>query len=253
MIHHPTDRNIIMTAGPEVYVTDAAAGDWESCKTNDSCQFTAIGPSPSSTLGDVSRVAVDPDTGMYFAATTGGQLWMSNSQGTYWTIVFTPKYGVKVDSLIIDPHDSTRLWMTFEGSGPLMTAHRVVLIERFTSDCGAGEPWCPITYWKKSPISEGIPIELSIGAGWRASNLIEVDPEYENTIYVGTQRGMYKGVGSLDEDGVWDFTWTPMNCNLPWVHVSDVELNPTTNRLYAATWGRGLWSTSIEPPDDVIE
>ncbi len=64
---------------------------------------------------------------------------------------------------------------------------------------------------------------------------------------------MYRGSGSLDEEGDWDFTWTPVNCNLPWVHVSDVELNPTTRTLYAATYGRGLWYASVAPPGDVIE
>lgn len=40
----------------------------------------------------------------------------------------------------------------------------------------------------------------------------------------------------------------PFDCGLPLTYVTDVEIDPRTNVLYAATYGRGAWTASILPP-----
>ena len=77
--------------------------------------------------------------------------------------------------------------------------------------------------------------------------MLVVDPTYDDTVYVGTSKGVYRGFAWHDEGGEWQFTWQPITCAFPWIHVSDLELNPGTYTLYAATYGRGLWSASVAP------
>jgi hypothetical protein len=241
MLLHPLERRMLLTAGPEIYAHQDALEDWAQCPT---CQgFTTIGPDTIG--GNVVRVAVDPDTGILFAGTSQGQLWVSYNVGTTWSKVWTHPLGRDFTGLNVDPHDSTKLWMTFSGAGAPLSAHRVYLMERIT--IGGDDIIYPITWWRATKASEGIPVDLKLGDGWRASQMLVVDPTYEDTVYVGTSKGVYRGFGWHDEAGAWQFTWQPMNCALPWVHVSDLELNPTTYTIYAATFGRGLWEASVAP------
>ena len=241
MILHPNERRLLLTAGPQVYAHFDALEDWSKCPNCDG--VSAIGPSGIG--GVVLRVAVDPDMGILYAGTSWGQLWVSYDLGSHWEKVFTHSAGRGFTGLTVDPHDSSKLWMTFSGSGANLAAQRVYLMERFTFE--GGDDMAPATYWKATKISQAIPMDLKLGDGWKASRMLVVDPTYEDTVYVGTGKGVYRGFGSLDEDGDWEFVWQPMNCALPWVQVSDMELNPTTYTLYAATHGRGLWAASVAP------
>jgi hypothetical protein len=240
MILHPNERDLLLTAGPEIHANENATEDWSLCPNN--CDgFSTTGP--TGIKGNVARVAVDPDSGILFAGTTQGELWISENVGDSWAKVFKHPYGRGFSGLTVDPHDSTKLWMTFSGSGATLAAHRVYLMQRFTSD----DLFPPLTFWDATSVSEGMPMELQLGSGWKTSQMLVVDPTYEDTVYVGTTKGVYRGFGWLDEGGEWDFVWQPMTCSLPWVHVSDMEVNPTTYTLYAATYGRGLWTASLAP------
>ena len=75
------------------------------------------------------------------------------------------------------------------------------------------------------------------------SNMIAVHPTHPYEVYVATDRGVYRGTGSI-VGGSLVFKWTPFNCGLPWVQVCDLEIrasSPTAATLYAGTYGRGLW------------
>ena len=62
--------------------------------------------------------------------------------------------------------------------------------------------------------------------------------EFEGTdkegVYIGTERGtMYK-----DKT---DTNWQYFGLDMPTVAVRDLKINRNINKIYAATWGRGLW------------
>ena len=42
-------------------------------------------------------------------------------------------------------------------------------------------------------------------------------------------------------------TWSSVSNNLPNVRITELEINPSLNKLYAATYGRGLWVADLEP------
>jgi len=69
----------------------------------------------------------------------------------------------------------------------------------------------------------------------------------DNEIYVGTTRGVYKYTEATNQ-------WTQFSNNLPNVNIRDLEINATDNTLTAATYGRGIWQTSVaaaSPPNDI--
>ncbi len=59
----------------------------------------------------------------------------------------------------------------------------------------------------------------------------------QNPIYVATSTGVYRNV----DDG----SWTPFFNNLPTTIVNDLEINIPDNSITAATYGRGIWRSSL--------
>ena len=43
-------------------------------------------------------------------------------------------------------------------------------------------------------------------------------------------------------------TWTSYNTGLPNVEIRELEINTADNKLYAATYGRGLWRVNLFDP-----
>ncbi len=60
-----------------------------------------------------------------------------------------------------------------------------------------------------------------------------------NPLYVGTSIGVYYIDDTLT-------SWVPFNTNLPNVPVRDIEINLNDNKITIATYGRGIWQTSIQ-------
>lgn len=60
-----------------------------------------------------------------------------------------------------------------------------------------------------------------------------------NTIYIGTDIGVYL----LNEN---ELEWKAFSTDLPNVIVSDLVINPSTEQIYAATFGRGIWVSDLE-------
>ncbi|HLH73260.1 MAG TPA: hypothetical protein VKX96_08245, partial [Chloroflexota bacterium] len=74
-------------------------------------------------------------------------------------------------------------------------------------------------------------------------NAIVLDPSDPNTLYVGTDVGpLYTTTGGAQ--------WSPLGTNFPIDSVFQLDLNPYTGILRAATHGRGVWeiSTTIHAP-----
>jgi photosystem II stability/assembly factor-like uncharacterized protein len=67
---------------------------------------------------------------------------------------------------------------------------------------------------------------------------LAVDPANRNIIYVSHKAGAFRGV-STDSGKTW--TWTRTEDGLPEVEVMGIAVSPTTDTVYYATWGRGLY------------
>jgi len=60
----------------------------------------------------------------------------------------------------------------------------------------------------------------------------------KNPLFLGTSLGVYR----YDDDTL---TWDLFNNDLPNVAVTDVEINVSDDKITAATYGRGIWQSSI--------
>lgn len=68
--------------------------------------------------------------------------------------------------------------------------------------------------------------------------IVHRDSSYYNTIYVGTDIGVYYHNDTLPG-------WLPYNTDLPNVIISELDINYGENKMYAATFGRGVWKTDL--------
>ena len=63
----------------------------------------------------------------------------------------------------------------------------------------------------------------------------------EDILYLGMNYGIYYLKNN-------ETTWTSYNTGLPNVQIRELEVNTADNKLYAATYGRGLWRVSLFDP-----
>jgi photosystem II stability/assembly factor-like uncharacterized protein len=68
--------------------------------------------------------------------------------------------------------------------------------------------------------------------------IIHRDESIYNTVYVATDIGVYYSNDTLN-------SWIAYNQNLPNVIVSDLEIHYSDEKLYAATFGRGVWTSDL--------
>lgn len=63
--------------------------------------------------------------------------------------------------------------------------------------------------------------------------------EFDEILFLATNIGVYYKLGSDSE------SWTKLGDNLPYVTVTDLDINYVTDKLYASTFGRGLWEIEL--------
>ena len=238
---HPNDSDVVLGAGPKVYEHSSASSDWSTCPSCPS--WSDIGPAAASS--SVRRVAIDPTSNRYFAGLANGQLWVSESMSSAWAQVFSHPSGKAVTGMSIDPWDSNRIFLTFEGWGKTNGPLRVWMIERVVVGPDRRED---LIYWQSTNITGNLPANPTIGSGHRQSDMVAAHPGQLDTIFVATNRGVYRGRGTY-ADSKWTWNWDAYNCQLPWANFTDLEIHPVTFYLFAATYGRGLWATPLPAPD----
>ncbi|GEQ85777.1 hypothetical protein ULMS_12850 [Patiriisocius marinistellae] len=64
------------------------------------------------------------------------------------------------------------------------------------------------------------------------------DDNGQDGLYLGMDYGIYYIDNTLQD-------WEPYNTNMPNVVINEFDINHTTNTLYAATYGRGLWASPL--------
>jgi ligand-binding sensor domain-containing protein len=137
---------------------------------------------------------------------------MTSNGGTSWSEYSLPAY-TTLTYLAVSNNDPQRLWAAFSGytSG-----------SKVYQSTNGGQSWTNI-----SGTLPNVPI-----------NTIVYQNNYNNRLYVGTDIGvMYRDDNSSD--------WVDFSTNLPNVVVTELEIQYSSGKLRAATFGRGLWEAEI--------
>jgi len=138
-------------------------------------------------------------------------------------------YGMDISSIYVDPHDTTgnTVYVTVDGiPGP----SEAVRVAYGSTDGGA--------HW--SVIASNLPSA--------AANSVVVDPQDANTVYIGTDAGVYstRQISACASAG--STCWSPFGAGLPEAPVmtlraADPGVMPSV--LVAGTYGRGLWQVPL--------
>jgi len=155
--------------------------------------------------------------GAQFSSTTG-ILRRSDDAGVTWPNANIlsgndsfPATFPKITYINVDPTNSSRVWVTFGGYTENVKVY-------YSSN--AGGSWV-----NRSGTLPNLPV-----------NCIAIDNN--NNAYIGTDNGVYyRGNGMTD--------WVPFYNNLPYVPVTDLVISEAGNRIRAATFGRGIWSSEL--------
>jgi len=143
-----------------------------------------------------------------------GKVFKTENNGTNWTQVTHPNLPTRfITDIEFDPSNINTVYLTYSGYG----APHVFK----TTDAGAS--WTNLT----SNLPD-IP-----------ANTIQVHPQQPYRLFLGTDIGVF-----MSEDG--GQTWQPCMNGLPTVQVAAIVLNTNTNRVYAATHGRGVYSAKLD-------
>ncbi len=159
-----------------------------------------------------------PNNGAILYATDGATVRRYNLSGAVWsgtTINGNLPAISNFTELAIDPNNSSHVVITVGG----YTATQKVY-ETFNANV-ASPTWTSIV--RNLP---NVPV-----------NCVTIDADAGNTIYLGTDIGVF---ATNDSRG----TWLMYTNGLPTTRVYDLEINSTTSRIYAATFGRGVFYSS---------
>jgi photosystem II stability/assembly factor-like uncharacterized protein len=182
--------------------------------SNDGNSWTLVSDFSNSSTLTVLHVAYENSD--YIYAGRSGALWMTSDGGDNWSSLSLPS-GISLTRVESNPNDSEEIWITSSGYS---SGNKVF------HSTNAGGTW--------TNISDELP---NVPA-----NCIIFQPNYKNRLYVGTDIGVFY------YDDETNGEWTDFNTDLPNVIVNDLEIQFETNKLFAGTYGRGLWSVSIPEP-----
>jgi hypothetical protein len=169
--------------------------------------------------GNVELIAVDPSNDDFMYVANGSSLYKSTDKGITFSLVYSaPSIITSID---IHTTNSDIIYLTTGlTSGQALKSINGGLA--FTS------------------FSEGLP---NIGK----NIIVHQGRNTNNPLYLGTSLGVYYRDDTMSQ-------WEPFDTNLPNVSVTDLEINLEDEKIIAATYGRGIWQSSIPvltPSDDI--
>ena len=162
----------------------------------------------------LNAIAVSPSNTNVIYTSNRYYLYKTTNGGTSWTNITGASFGSgSISYIAVDPTNSNKLWVTKSG---FYNGNKV-----FASADG-GTTW--------TNISGSLP---NVPA-----NTIVYEKNSADGLYVGMDVGIYYRDTILGD-------WIPFMKNLPNVIVKELEIYYPSNKIRAATFGRGLWESPL--------
>ena len=167
----------------------------------------------STTLGGtVTDIIVAPSNTNYVYASAFQNVCRSFDGGINWTNITAglPTAGICFNYMAVSDSDPALIWVALSGYSD---GNKVY----FSND--AGNTWTNI-----SGTLPNVPV----------NTILFEKNSTSNRLYIGTDFGVF----TKDDD---EADWQAFMSGLPNVMVHELTLNPTNSKIYAATYGRGVW------------
>ncbi|MFC5291259.1 WD40/YVTN/BNR-like repeat-containing protein [Actinokineospora guangxiensis] len=173
------------------------------------------------TVTAIGTTAADPN--LVYAGTDSGLVWVSRNamaapDQVTWQKLTSPVFpGRWVTRITVDPQNARVAWASFSGWRSGDPHPHLVM----TSD--GGRTWSDIAGKRipQAPVNDVIR-----------------HPSKPKWLFIATDVGVYRTT-NLGK------TWIKVGANLPLVPITDVDLPAGSDTLYAATYGRSVWTTSL--------
>lgn len=156
---------------------------------------------------DHFKVAPTDNDKMYLAI--NGSFWYTTDGGTNWSQ--SSGFGGNVNEIAVHPSNPDKVAIATTGGQKVYVS----------TDNGA-------TF---TSILWDLPSFSAQALAWQDNG--------KDGLYVGMNYGIYYTDNDLGN------TWVPFNNGLPNVRINELEINAADSKLYVATYGRGLWRSSL--------
>ncbi|GAB3203362.1 photosystem II stability/assembly factor-like uncharacterized protein/uncharacterized membrane protein [Pontibacter aydingkolensis] len=170
-------------------------------------------------FGQITSLAVANSNPNILLAASRNYMIKTINGGENWFSISIPEYYASISSIEIHPTNPDIIWLTYSGY--------IEGVKIFRSDNG-GDSWTNIT---------GSLPNLPV-------NTIEHDKN-TGVLYLGNDLGVFVLHPDMKD-------WQPFDTGLPNVIVNELEIQYSSGRLRAATYGRGLWESDLfvtnQPP-----
>lgn len=194
---------------PEVPSTIYIGYDRVYKSVNSGGSWTSI----SQSFGNgIEHFKIAPSNNQIIYAANGGGLYRTDDGGaTTWQSISS--VGGLINSIAVHPTDANKVAVTSTSTNKV-----------FVSEDG-GQTWTNLRL--------NLPNFSALAVVW--------DDHANNGLYLGMDFGVYYIDDSFTE-------WQPYSNLLPNVIINELEINHTTDMLYAGSYGRGLWVSPLVEP-----
>jgi len=161
--------------------------------------------------GNIIAMAFAPSNPNTIYVATPFQVFKSVDAGVSWGLIGATT--TRITYLAVSPTDPLYVYITFSG-------YNAGVKINMSPDGGA-------SWFNYSGTLPNVPV-----------NCIVYETGTNEGLYLGTDLGVYYTNGTMAD-------WVPYNTGLPNVVVNELEISYNDHKLWAATFGRGLWKSDL--------
>lgn len=212
VIFHPTNPTILYYGANRLYKSTNRATNWNPI-SND---LTTNPQGNTLTFGTITTISVSPiDDNVIYVGTDDGNVQVTTNGGSSWNLVSSNLPTRWVSTVVADPLDVNSAYVTFSGYRYSSNTGSVYK----TSDQGA--TWTNITN------------NLMV---LPVSDLLKTP---NGNLYLANDIGVFYS----EDDGS---SWNILGTDLPNLIIMDLDYHAGENKLVAASYGRGMFSISLD-------
>jgi photosystem II stability/assembly factor-like uncharacterized protein len=176
---------------------------WEEISPDLSAQRDVAGNTPYATITALAESELDPE--ILYAGTDDGNVWLRQGKEQRWERISQVLPGKCVSRIVASRYQAERVYLLMNGSKEDDSRPYLFVSENL------GRDW--------EALRGNLPAE--------PLNVLAEDPDQENTLYLGSDRGLY---ASLDAGA----SWLSLQGNLPTVPVFDLFIHRRDKVMVAA-------------------